>query len=145
VTATRPVAIAQVITGMAAAMALLYFLAGILIPLVIAFVLVVLVDAVVTFIDNRWPKAPRWAVSVLAGLTVILLASSASSPGAGRRADGRAGAGARCQGRAADPVGEPLGRLRRADSLSALVGQVSFREWRASSWGRRRACLARWS
>jgi AI-2 transport protein TqsA len=76
VTATRPVAIAQVITGVAAAMALLYFLAGILIPLVIAFVLVVLVDAVVTFIDNRWPKAPRWAVSVLAGLTVILLASS---------------------------------------------------------------------
>jgi AI-2 transport protein TqsA len=76
VTATRPVAIAQVITGMAAAMALLYFLAGILIPLVIAFVLVVLVDAVVTFIDNRWPKAPRWAVSVLAGLIVILLASS---------------------------------------------------------------------
>jgi AI-2 transport protein TqsA len=76
VTATRPVAIAQIITGMAAAMALLYFLAGILIPLVIAFVLVVLVDAVVTFIANRWPRAPRWAVSVLAGLIVILLASS---------------------------------------------------------------------
>jgi AI-2 transport protein TqsA len=76
VTATRPAAIAQILTGAAAAVALLYFLSGILIPLVIAFVLVVLVDAVVTFIDSRWPRAPRWAVSVLAGLTVIILAST---------------------------------------------------------------------
>jgi hypothetical protein len=56
VTTERPVATAQIFTGIAAAMALLYFLSGILIPLVIAFVLVVLVDAVVTFIDQRWPK-----------------------------------------------------------------------------------------
>jgi predicted PurR-regulated permease PerM len=54
---------------------LLYFLSGILIPLVIAFVLVVLVDAVVTFINSRWPGAPKWVVSVLAGLVVILSAS----------------------------------------------------------------------
>lgn len=56
-------------------MALLHFLAGILIPLVIAFVLVVLVDALVTFIGARWPKAPRWTVSALAGLAVILSAA----------------------------------------------------------------------
>ncbi|MBA3577803.1 MAG: AI-2E family transporter [Sphingomonas sp.] len=71
----RPVVTAQIITGTAAAMALLYFLSEILIPLVIAFVLVVLVDAVVNFIERRWPKAPRWTVSVLAGLTVIICAS----------------------------------------------------------------------
>jgi predicted PurR-regulated permease PerM len=71
----RPIATAQIITGTAAAVALLYFLSGILIPLVIAFVLVVLVDAVVTFINARWPKAPKWAVSALAGLVVIVTAS----------------------------------------------------------------------
>ena len=71
----RPIATAQIITGTAAAVALLYFLSGILIPLVIAFVLVVLVDAVVTFINSRWPGAPKWAVSILAGLIVILSAS----------------------------------------------------------------------
>lgn len=71
----RPVVTAQILTGTAAAFALLYFLSGILIPLVIAFVLVVLVDALVSFIDRRWPRAPRWAVSLLAGLTVIVSAS----------------------------------------------------------------------
>ena len=71
----RPVVTAQILTGAAAGFALLYFLSGILIPLVIAFVLVVLVDAVVAFIDRRWPRAPRWAVSLLAGLTVIVSAS----------------------------------------------------------------------
>ena len=71
----RPIATAQIITGTAAAIALLYFLSNILIPLVIAFVLVVLVDAVVAFIDSRWPGAPKWAVSLLAGLVVILSAS----------------------------------------------------------------------
>jgi AI-2 transport protein TqsA len=71
----RPIAIAQIITGIAAAMALLYFLSSILIPLVIAFVLVVLVDAVVMFINTRWPGAPKWVVSAAAGLVVILSAS----------------------------------------------------------------------
>lgn len=72
----RPIATAQILTGAAAAVGLLYFLSEILIPLVIAFVLVVLVGAVVTFIDRRWPRAPRWAVSVLAGVTVIVSAST---------------------------------------------------------------------
>lgn len=71
----RPIATAQIVTGIAAAMALLYFLSGILIPLVIAFVLVVLVDALVTFINARWPGAPKWAVSAVAGLVVILSAA----------------------------------------------------------------------
>lgn len=72
----RPIATAQIVTGIAAAVGLLYFLSGILVPLVIAFVLVVLVDAVVAFINDRWPKAPNWAVSASAGLIVILAASA---------------------------------------------------------------------
>jgi AI-2 transport protein TqsA len=72
----RPIATAQIVTGLAAAVGLLYFLSGILVPLVIAFVLVVLVDAVVAFINDRWPKAPKWAVSAAAGLLVILTASA---------------------------------------------------------------------
>jgi len=72
----RPIATAQILTGIAAAMALLYFLSGILIPLVIAFVLVVLVDAVVMFINAHWPRAPKWVVSAAAGLVVIVSASA---------------------------------------------------------------------
>jgi predicted PurR-regulated permease PerM len=72
----KPIATAQILTGIAAAMALLYYLSGILIPLVIAFVLVVLVDALTMFINSRWPKAPNWVVSAVTGLVVILLASA---------------------------------------------------------------------
>ena len=72
---TRPIAVAQIIIGAAAALALLYFLSSILIPLVIAFVLVVLVDAVVSFINQAWPKAPNWVVSAVSGLIVIACAS----------------------------------------------------------------------
>jgi predicted PurR-regulated permease PerM len=71
----RTIGTAQIITGTAAAIALLHFLASILIPFVIAFVLAVLVNALVRFIKNRWAAAPSWAVSLLAGLVVILLAS----------------------------------------------------------------------
>jgi predicted PurR-regulated permease PerM len=52
-------------------MALLYFLRGILIPLVLAFVLAILVSAVVRMIAARSPRAPRWAVLVLAAIVVI--------------------------------------------------------------------------
>jgi predicted PurR-regulated permease PerM len=72
---SRTIATAQIITGVAAAVALLHFLASILIPFVIAFVLAVLVNALVRFIQNRWSAAPSWAVSLLAGLVVIVLAS----------------------------------------------------------------------
>lgn len=72
---SRPIATAQVITGIAAAMALLYYLSSILVPLVIAFVLVVLVDALTVFINGQWPRAPGWVVSAATGLVVILLAA----------------------------------------------------------------------
>lgn len=71
----KPIATAQILTGIAAAMALLYYLSGILVPLVIAFVLVVLVDALTVFINAQWPRAPKWAVSIITGLVVILLAA----------------------------------------------------------------------
>jgi predicted PurR-regulated permease PerM len=72
----RTIASAQIITGIAAAVALLHFLASIIIPFVIAFVLAVLVNALVRFIQNRWAAAPGWAVSLLAGLVVIVTAST---------------------------------------------------------------------
>jgi predicted PurR-regulated permease PerM len=54
---------------------LLYFLRNILIPFVIAFVLVVLVEALVTWIRRIWPRGPRWLVSWIAGLVVIIAAA----------------------------------------------------------------------
>ena len=72
----RTINAAQIVTGVAAAIALLYFLASIIIPFVIAFVLAVLVNALVRVIQNRWRAAPAWAVSLLAGLVVILIASA---------------------------------------------------------------------
>ena len=72
---SKPIATAQILTGIAAAMALLYYLSGILVPLVIAFVLVVLVDALTVFINSQWPRAPGWVVSAVTGLVVILLAA----------------------------------------------------------------------
>jgi AI-2 transport protein TqsA len=73
---SRTTATAQIITGIAAAIALLHFLASIIIPFVIAFVLAVLVNALVHFIQSRWANAPGWAVSLLAGLVVIMTASA---------------------------------------------------------------------
>ncbi|MEA3080642.1 MAG: transport protein TqsA [Sphingomonadales bacterium] len=54
---------------------MLYFLRDILIPLVIAFVLAVLVEALVVAIGRRWPGAPSWLVSWIAGIVVILAAA----------------------------------------------------------------------
>ena len=71
----RTINAAQLVTGIAAAVALLHFLASIIIPFVIAFVLAVLVNALVRFIKARWRAAPAWAVSLLAGMLVILAAS----------------------------------------------------------------------
>jgi AI-2 transport protein TqsA len=72
---TRSGGTAQIITGTAAALAMLYFLRDILIPFVIAFVLAVLVRALVRFIRGRWSKAPAWTVAGLAALVVILCAA----------------------------------------------------------------------
>ena len=73
---SRTTATAQILTGTVAAVALLHFLASIIIPFVIAFILAVLVNALVRFIQNRWAAAPGWAVSLLAGLVVIVTAST---------------------------------------------------------------------
>lgn len=72
---TRATGTAEIVTGAAAALAMLYFLRAILIPLVVAFVLAVLVSALVRFIQARWHKAPPWAVATLAGLVVIVCAA----------------------------------------------------------------------
>jgi predicted PurR-regulated permease PerM len=73
---SRTLATAQIVTGIAAAVALLHFLASIIIPFVIAFVLAVLVNALVRFIQDRWSTAPAWVVSLLAAITVVLTASA---------------------------------------------------------------------
>lgn len=72
---SRSVSTAQVLTGTAAGLAMLYFMRGIMIPFVIALVLAVLVNALVRFIQNRWAKAPPWAVATLAGVVIIILAA----------------------------------------------------------------------
>lgn len=73
---THTVATAQIVTGVAAAVALLHFLASIIIPFVVAFVLAVLVNALVRFIQNRWTAAPAWVVSLVAGVLVMLAAAA---------------------------------------------------------------------
>ncbi|HEX5237452.1 MAG TPA: AI-2E family transporter [Sphingomicrobium sp.] len=123
---SRTIATAQIITGIAAAIALLHFLASILIPFVIAFVLAVLVNALVRFIQSRWAAAPSWAVSLLAGVIVIVLASA----GIFVMAQGTVQMVA--QGPALvsrlDEIAVGLGRslhLKQPLHLSAVVGQVS--------------------
>jgi predicted PurR-regulated permease PerM len=75
--AARPISVAQTLTGTAAALAMLYFFRPVLVPLVVAFVLAVLVSGLVRFIRARSPRAPGWAVSIIAGLVVIISASAA--------------------------------------------------------------------
>jgi AI-2 transport protein TqsA len=65
---------AQIFTGVAAVLAVLHYLSDVLIPFIMAFVLAVIVDALVTAIRRRWPVAPRWIVSAVAGLSVIIAA-----------------------------------------------------------------------
>ncbi len=126
---SRTIATAQIITGVAAAVALLHFLASILIPFVIAFVLAVLVNALVRFIHKGWAGAPGWAVSLLAGLIVIVLASAGifvMAQGAAQMvAQGPALIG-RLDGLALG-FGRSL-HLRQPLHLSAMVGQVSVAE-----------------
>jgi predicted PurR-regulated permease PerM len=74
--AARPISIAQILTGTAAALAMLYFFRPVLVPLVVAFVLAVLVSGLVRWIRARSPSAPGWAVSLVAGLVVIVGASA---------------------------------------------------------------------
>jgi predicted PurR-regulated permease PerM len=105
---SRTSATAQILTGTAAGVALLYFLASIIIPFVIAFILAVLVNALVRLIQNRWAAAPAWAVSLLAGLVVIVTASS--------------GIFIMAQG-AAQMVSEGPALLARLDDIAVQTGQ----------------------
>ena len=75
--AARPISVAQTLTGTAAGLALLFFFRPVLVPFVVAFVLAVLVSGLVRFIRARSPRAPGWAVSLVAGLVVIVTASAA--------------------------------------------------------------------
>ena len=116
----------QILVGTVAALALLYFLRSIIIPFVVAFVLAVLVSALVRFIQNRWGSAPFWAVSTVAGLLVIVTAS------AGIFVMARGAAQILAQGPALtarmDEVLVDLGRtlhLKEDLHLSAMTGSVS--------------------
>jgi AI-2 transport protein TqsA len=125
---TRPPGgIALTLTGSAAALALLYFLRGILVPFVIAFVFAVLVNALVRFIRNRRPKAPDWAVAGTAALVVILLAAGgiyvmvqgmvqmvAEGPALAERLD-----------QIVHDIGVSL-RLKEELRLSSIIGSVSI-------------------
>ncbi len=122
----RTIGTAQIITGTAAAVALLHFLASILIPFVIAFVLAVLVNALVRFIKNRWAAAPSWAVSLLAGFVVIACASTGifvMAQGAAQMVSQGPALLSRLDGIALD-VGRSL-HMREPLHLDAVVGKVS--------------------
>jgi AI-2 transport protein TqsA len=74
---TRPIALAQLLTGAGATLALLYFLRSILIPFVVAFVLAILAKALVRWIRGRMPAAPPLTVAAIAGGFIILGAAAA--------------------------------------------------------------------
>ena len=123
---TRLVTTAQVLVGVAAAIALLFYLRDILIPFVIAFVLVVLVEALVAWIKRLWPAAPAWLVSWIAGLVVIVTAAASIF------ALARGGVQMVQQGPALiariEQVVQSIGRalhLKQTLHLAALIGQVN--------------------
>jgi predicted PurR-regulated permease PerM len=123
---SRTIATAQIITGIAAAIALLHFLASIIIPFVIAFVLAVLVNALVHFIQSRWANAPGWAVSLLAGLVVITTASTGifiMAQGAAQMVSEGPSLISRLDGMALG-VGKSL-HLHEPLHLASIVGKVS--------------------
>jgi len=65
-----PLPVALNVTGVAAAMALLYVFRALLWPLAMAFVLAILVNALVRVIVRVWPSAGRLTVMVLASAVV---------------------------------------------------------------------------
>ena len=69
--AGRSTSISQALVASATTMAMLFFLKDVLVPLVLAVVLAVLVNALVQFIAGRLPTAPHWAVLALAALVVL--------------------------------------------------------------------------
>jgi predicted PurR-regulated permease PerM len=124
---SRTIATAIIVTGIAAAVALLHFLASIILPFIIAFILAVLVSALVRFIKNRWAGAPAWAVSLLAGLVVI----AAAATGIYVMAQGAAQMVAQGPALLArlDEITVGIGRslnLREPLHMSSVVGNVSI-------------------
>lgn len=118
---------AQTVTATAAGMALLYFLRSILIPVVIAFVLAILVDALVRAINRRWPRTPTWGVAALAA--VIIGGSAfgsiyAVAQGGVEIAQQGPALVARLEQLVAE-TGRSLG-LEQPLRLSTLVGQISI-------------------
>lgn len=123
----RPVAVAQILTGVAAALALLYFLSGILIPFVIALVLLVLVNALVVAIERRIPGAPLWTVSIAAGLLVIVSASAGIfvlAQGAAQMVAQGPALAARLE-QLLQSMGRTLG-MAQPPHLGDLIGEVSI-------------------
>ncbi len=123
---SRAAGVAQVVLGTAATLALLYYLRVILVPLVIAFVLAVLVNALVEFIRQRWSAAPSWVVATLTGLLVIGAAAAAVF------ALAQGGVRIVAQGPALiarlDVLSVELGgllHLRRELHIAAIIGSVS--------------------
>ena len=116
-------------TGTAAILALLFFLREILIPLVIAFVLVVLVEALVTSIRRRWPFAADWIVSWIAGLLVIIATAGGilvAAKGAAEVAQQGPALLDRLDG-LARAIGRSL-HFGQPFDLKSLVGQVNVRQ-----------------
>ena len=116
-------------TGIAAILALLYFLRDILIPLVIAFVLVVIVEAVVDAIKRHWPGAPAWLVSWIAGVLVIVTAAGGIfvlAEGAVQMVGQGPALASRLNGLVQD-IGRAL-HLSVPLDLQSLVGQVNVRQ-----------------
>lgn len=62
---------ARVVIGVAAALALLYLLRGIVVPLFIALLLMALIDGQVRGLKRLWPKAPDRTLSAIAVALVI--------------------------------------------------------------------------
>ena len=112
-----------------AILALLYFLRDILIPFVIAFVLVVIVEALVAAIKRRWPAAPAWLVSWTAGILVIVAAAGGIfvlAQGAVQMVEQAPALLDKLNG-LAQSIGRSL-HLREPLDLKALVGQVNVRQ-----------------
>lgn len=63
----------QLLVGICAAIALLFFLRDILMPFFVALVLIALIDGLVRALARTWPSGPRWALIVLTGVIIVAL------------------------------------------------------------------------
>jgi predicted PurR-regulated permease PerM len=70
---SAPVAAGQILLAVAATMTGMYLLRSILVPLAVAIVLTILVNALIRAIVKHWPGAPRWGVVTLVGIIISLL------------------------------------------------------------------------